>query len=239
MKTFKKLSVLLLVLCCFSCNELQDVVNNLPLDEGGLSQGQIANGLKEALNKGVSKQVSKLTQKNGFYKNDLVKIMLPEKLQKVDEGLRKIGLGSLADEGIKYLNRAAEDAVGTATPIFVDAIKNMSFSDAKSILMGDNHAATSYLENTTTQKLYDEFNPVIKNSFQKVGADEIWSNLIQKYNQIPFTESVNPDLTDYVTDQALQGVFTMIGQEEENIRENIGARTSSLLKKVFALQDRK
>src|SRR5699024_631980 len=155
------------------------------------------------------------------------------------EGLRKIGLGSLADEGIKYLNRAAEDAVGTATPIFVDAIKNMSFSDAKSILMGDNHAATSYLENTTTQKLYDEFNPVIKNSFQKVGADEIWSNLIQKYNQIPFTESVNPDLTDYVTDQALQGVFTMIGQEEENIRENIGARTSSLLKKVFALQDRK
>ena len=118
------------------------------------------------------------------YKNEAVKILLPDELKKVDSSLRKIGLGSLADEGLKVLNRAAEDAVKEATPLFVDAVKNMSFSDAKTILMGSENAATTYLQNATSTALYGKFNPVIKNSFTKVGADQVWTNIITKYNSI-------------------------------------------------------
>lgn len=232
----KKISLILLAVFCFSCAELKDFAGNLP---AGLSQDQIANGLKEALDNGIDKQVSKLTKTDGFYRNELVKILLPAELQKVESGLRSIGLDNLADEGIKALNRAAEDAVGRATPIFVSAVKEMTFADAKSILMGDDRAATTYLEGKTNTKLYDEFNPVIKSSFSRVGADQIWSNLIDRYNKIPFVEKVNPDLTDYVTDQALNGVYTMISEEEKNIRTNVSARTSTLLKQVFAMQDKK
>lgn len=233
----KKLSILFLVLFCFSCAELQDVIGTLP--GGELGQTEIANGLKEALNKGIDKEVAKLTKTDGFYRNELVKILLPEELRKVESGLRSVGLGSLADEGIKALNRAAEDAVSRATPIFVNAVKGMSFSDAKSILMGADDSATLYLKGKTSESLYQEFHPVIEQSFGRVGADEIWSNLITKYNNLPLVQPVNPDLTDYVTDQALDGVFKMIEIEEKDIRTNISARTSDLLKRVFALQDRK
>ncbi len=235
----KKLSIVLFALLCFSCSELKDFTDNLPDKSGKLGQDQIAQGLKEALNKGIDKQVSKLTETDGFYRNELVKILLPEELQKVERGLRSVGLGSLADEGIKALNRAAEDAVSRSTPIFVNAIKEMSFADAKSILLGDERAATTYLEGKTNTKLYDEFNPVIKKSFGRVGADEIWSNLISRYNSLPMVEKVNPDLTDYVTESALEGVYTMIGEEEKIIRNNVSERTSSLMKRVFALQDKK
>jgi len=232
--------VFLSCLVCFSlisCAELQSIAENLPQQATGLSETEIGNGLKEALDKGIDEQVTKLTQTDGFYGNSLVKILLPEELQKVEKGLRDIGLGSLADEGIKALNRAAEDATKEATPIFVNAVKDMSFTDAKNILLGDNRAATTYLENKTTTELYSKFNPVIKNSFSKVGADQIWSNIITKYNNIPFTQDVNPDLTDYVTQQALEGVYTMIAVEETEIRTDISSRTSDLLKSVFALQD--
>lgn len=198
----------------------------------------IGNGLRQALDFGIDKQVSKLTKRDGFYKNPLVKILLPQELQKVDKALRDIGLDNLADEGLKILNRAAEDAVKEATPIFVDAVKGITFNDAKNILLGPDNAATSYLENRTNKALYDKFNPVIQNSFSKVGADQIWTNIINKYNTIPFVESVNPDLTDYVTNEALKGVYKMIAVEEKNIRTKINSRTTTLLKQVFALQDK-
>ena len=158
----KKLTTILSVLILVSCAEMQQVMNQMPLT---LSQQDIGNGLKEALNNGISQQVSKLTQTDGFFRNELVKILLPEELKKVDQGLRKIGLGSLADEGLKAINRTAESAVKEATPIFVDAIKNMSFNDAKNILMGSDNSATTYLETTTSQSLYSKFNPVIKSNF--------------------------------------------------------------------------
>ena len=231
----------LLLLGCFiflSCAELQQVANQLP--NMGQTQGlDISGGLKEALNNGISKQVSKLTATDGFYKNEMVKILLPEELKKVDSSLRKIGLGKLADEGLLVLNRAAEDAVKESTPIFVDAIKGMSFNDAKNILMGNETAATSYLQNSTTTALYAKFNPVIKNSFTKVGADKVWANIITKYNSVPLVKKVNPDLTDYTTNKALEGVFKMIAVEEKSIRTDLNSRTSDLLKKVFALQDKK
>ena len=138
-----------------------------------MSQAEIGNGLKEALNNGITKQVSKLTATDGFFKNEAVKILLPQELQVVDKKLRQIGMSKLADEGLKVLNRAAEDAVKEATPIFVDAVKQMTFNDAKNILMGNESSATTYLQNTTSTALYAKFNPMIKNSFAKVGADKV------------------------------------------------------------------
>lgn len=233
----KRILAIFLVFNLTACAELQQVVNQFPQGEGTVSPLDIANGLRQALDFGVDKQVSKLTLKDGFYKNELVKILLPEELQKVDKALRDIGLSSLADDGLKALNRAAEDAVSEATPIFVDAVKGITFNDAKNILLGDKDAATQYLNSKTQTALYGKFNPVIKNSFSKVGADQIWTNLITKYNALPFTNNVNPDLTDYVTNEALKGVYKMIAVEELQIRDKVSSRTTSLLQKVFALQD--
>ena len=232
----KKIFALIIILNFTACAELQQVVNQLP-QGGTVSELDIAGGLRQALDLGIDKQVSKLTQTDGFFKNELVKILLPEELQKVDKALRDIGLSNLADEGLKVLNRAAEDAVGEATPIFINAVKEITFTDAKNILLGSNDAATQYLTSKTQTALYDKFNPVIKASFDKVGADQIWANLINKYNAIPFTNNVNPDLTDYVTGEALKGVYTMIAVEEQEIRTKVGSRTTALLQKVFALQD--
>ena len=232
----KKILIIVLIFNLSACAELQQVVNQLP-QGGAIGNDQIASGLRQALDFGIDKQVTKLTQEDGFFKNELVKILLPEELQKVDKALRDIGLSSLADDGLKVLNRAAEDAVKEATPVFVNAVKEITFADAKNILLGNNDAATQYLVSKTETALYDKFNPVIKNSFSKVGADAIWNNLINKYNTIPFTNNVNPDLTDYVTNEALKGVYTMIAVEETEIRTKLSSRTTDLLRKVFALQD--
>ncbi|WP_179333251.1 DUF4197 domain-containing protein [Winogradskyella costae] len=234
----KRIFAVLIIFNLTACAELQQVVDSLPQGASDvLGNADIAAGLREALDTGIEKQVTKLTAEDGFFKNELVKIVLPEELQKVDSALRKIGLSSLADEGLKVLNRAAEDAVSEATPIFVNAVKDITFDDAKNILLGEDDAATSYLTSKTQTDLYDKFKPVINNSFSKVGADQIWSNLITKYNNIPLTNNVNPDLTDYVTQEALKGVYTMIAVEEKEIRTKVSSRGSDLLKKVFAMQD--
>lgn len=236
----KKITALLLVFTLISCAELQQIAEGVASGQNGLpglDNATIGNGLREALDFGINKQVTKLTSQDGFYKNELVKILLPEELQKVDNTLRKVGLGSLADEGIKALNRAAEDAVSEATPIFVNAVKEITFDDVRAILLGTDNAATQYLTGKTQQALYSKFQPVIQNSFGKVGADQIWTNLINKYNALPLTTNVNPDLTDYVTQEALKGVYTMIAVEEKEIRTQASSRTTTLLQRVFALQD--
>ncbi len=230
----KKFVLIIFVFSTLSCGELQQVVNNLPGGVSGLSTQEMANGLRQALDFGIDKQVTKLTATDGFYRNELVKILLPEELQKVDQALRDIGLSSLANSGIKALNRAAEDAVKEATPIFVDAVKDITFNDAKNILLGQDNAATSYLKGKTSSSLYSKFNPVIQSSFGRVGADQIWENIITKYNTIPFVNKVNPDLTD---SEALKGVYTMIAVEEKEIRNKVSSRTTDLLRRVFAIQD--
>ena len=235
----RKIALSLVAFSLFSCAEMQQVLDQLPQGTGVLSQAEIGNGLKEALNNGIAKQVSKLTATDGFFKNEAVKILLPKELQTVDKKLRQIGMGKLADEGLKVINRAAEDAVKEATPIFVDAVKQMSFNDAKNILMGNESSATTYLQNTTSTALYTKFNPVIKNSYTKVGADKVWKEIITKYNSIPLVKKVNPDLTDYTTKKAMEAVFKMIAVEEKDIRTNLASRSSDLLRKVFALQDQK
>jgi hypothetical protein len=230
------LSLSIIVFQLSSCAQLQQVVENLPQVQQAPTI-DIAAGLREALTLGIDKQVSKLTQKDGFFKNERVKIVLPEALTKVDKALRTIGLSNLADEGLKVLNRAAEDAVKEATPIFISAVKDIKFEDAKTILLGNHTAATEYLTTKTEKVLYQKFNPVIQHSFTSVGADKIWNTLIQKYNKIPFTESVNTDLTDYVTKAALKGVYKMIAIEEAQIRTQLSSRTTTLLQQVFKLQD--
>ncbi|MGB6094467.1 MAG: DUF4197 domain-containing protein [Moheibacter sp.] len=224
------------------CEEMQQIASQIPTGTGegigGVSGYQISQGLKQALEIGVDDGVKKLSKKDGFFKNSMTKILLPEELQTVDRTLRSIGLGSLADEGLKLLNRAAEDAVTEAAPIFKNAIMGMTFNDAKGILLGNNNAATTYLENKTTNQLFSAFQPKVKNSLGKVGADDIWAQIITQYNN--FTgKTVTTDLNAYVTQQAINGVFKMVAQKEEGIRNNIGLRTTPLLKEVFGLQDKK
>lgn len=233
----KKSILLCLILITSSCAELQTIAGQLPGGGYGISNTEISSGLRQALNFGIDKEVTKLAQENGFFKNELVRIGLPPELQKVDQTLRDVGLDALADEGLKVLNRAAEDAVKEAVPVFVDAVSGITFADARNILLGNNDAATVYLSTRTQSTLYSKFNPIISNSLNKVGATSVWKNIIDRYNNLPLTSKVNPDLPDYVTNEALNGVFTMIAVEEKQIRTNISARTTNLLQRVFALQD--
>jgi hypothetical protein len=221
---------------------MQQIASHFPTETGegigGVSGLRISQGLKQALEFGVQDGVEKLGKTDGFFKNSLTKILLPEELQVVDNTLRNIGLGSLADEGLKLLNRAAEDAVTEAAPIFKDAIVTMTFNDAKGILLGGNNAATQYLQNRTSNQLFTAFQPKVRNSLGKVGADDIWEKIITQYNN--FTgKNVTTDLNAYVTQQTINGVFKMVAQKEEGIRNNIGLRTTPLLKEVFGLQDKK
>ncbi|WP_262509786.1 DUF4197 domain-containing protein [Chryseobacterium sp. CBTAP 102] len=182
---------------------------------------------------------SKKTGRNRwFFKNEAVKILMPEKLRKIDTTLRSIGMGSLADEGIKLLNRAAEDAVTEAAPIFTNAITSMTITDAKNILLGSNNAATNYLQGKTQTQLFNAFQPKVKASLGKVGADTLWKNLISKYNT--FTgQAVTTDLNEYVTTETINGVFKMVADKESGIRNTPAMRTTSILQKVFGAQDGK
>lgn len=236
----KKIFLIAAVFGLVSCAELLHVANEVAKSQQNIiTDLDIANGLKEALNYGIEKEVKKLTVTDGFLGNTAVKIPFPEEVTKIESTLRGIGLGVLPDEGLKLINRAAEDAVKEATPIFLSAIKNMSFADARKILMSHDSSATQYLEGSTRDSLYSKFYPVMENSFGKVGADKAWNSMITKYNMIPFITKTNPDIKDYVTNKALNGVFKMVTVEEKKIRYDIQERTSDLLKRVFALQDKK
>lgn len=209
---------------------------NASVNLGSLSSLQVSSGLKEALSLGVNEGVKKLGVTDGFFRNEAVKILMPEKLRKIDTTLRSIGLGSLADQGVKLLNRAAEDAVTEAAPIFTNAITSMTITDAKNILLGSDNAATNYLQGKTQSQLFTAFQPKVKASLGKVGADKVWSNLISKYNT--FTgQSVTTDLNAYVTTETINGVFKMVAEKESGIRNTPAMRTTSILKKVFGAQD--
>ena len=207
-------------------------VGNVPL-----TNEQIAGGLKQALEIGIQEGSSKLSQVNGYLESPY-KILLPEEARKVTDKLQNIpGFSQLEAEIIEKINRGAEDAAKKAFPIFKDAITQMSFQDALGILMGEQDAATSYLNRVTYQNLYNEFSPVIVESLDKFQARKVWSDATTAYNRIPFVDQVNTDLGDYVTQQALIGLFSMVEKKEVQIREDVSARTTDLLRKVFAKQD--
>lgn len=237
---FKKIFALLLITQLMACTpaEIQSALGTLMDGTGGeLTNSQIASGLKEALNSGVSKGAATLSQTDGYFKSSY-KILLPPEARKVTEKLQKIpGFSNVENIILEKINRGAEDAAKKAKPIFVSAIKNMTFKDVMNILMGEDDAATRYLEGATSNKLYREFNPVIVESLDKFNARKYWSDAVTAYNKIPFVDKADPDLDDYVTKEALKGLFGMVEKEEKNIRNNLAARTTDLLKRVFAKQD--
>jgi Protein of unknown function (DUF4197) len=191
----KKILVLFFVFQFTSCDVLQQLATNAGgIGSTPLSIGEIANGLKEALSNGVNNGTTRLSAVDGFFKNAAVKILLPPEAQNVAAKLNEIGLGSLTDAAVEKLNRAAEDAAKSAAPIFINAIKQMTFEDAKAILMGEKNAATNFLVRTTKSALFSAFQPTIKNSLNKVGAVTAWNSVFSKYNAIPFVTKVNPNL---------------------------------------------
>lgn len=203
-------------------------------ENGGLSQAEVAEGLKQALSQGISKGAAQASKTDGYYRNPKIKLPFPEDVQKVEQKLRQIGLGSEVDKFILTLNRGAEEAAKEAKPIFIDAIKSMSIQDAWAILKGDDNAATEYLRRTTGTKLRAKFQPVISQALDKTEATRYYGNIVSTYNQLPGVQRVNPDLEDYATSKAIDGLFLLVAEEEKNIRENPVARTTELLKKVFA-----
>lgn len=205
-----------------------------------LSNEEIGNALKEALNNGVTKGVEKLSAVDGYYKSALYKILIPDDMKNVISKVKVLpGFENVETQIMEKMNRGAEKAATKATPIFLNAIKSLTFQDAMNILMGEKNAATSYLNNSTNQALYNEFNPIIKSSLSEVGCTKYWSDVVNAYNRLPFVKKANPDLTDYVTKEALKGLFGMVAEKELEIRNNPALRSTDLLRKVFAKQDRK
>lgn len=225
----------LIVSACTSAqiNQALNDANKMMNGEKPLTTAEVAEGLKEALVNGISKGSDQVSQLDGYFKNPEIKIPFPPDVKKVEDRLRQLGLGGEVDKFVMTLNRGAEDAAKEAKPIFIAAIKQMTIEDAWGILKGDPDAATQYLKRTTSPLLKEKFRPVIQNSLDKVNATKYYGEIITRYNSIPLVQKVNPDLNEYATDLAMQGLFTMIAKEEKNIRENPVARTTELLKRVF------
>jgi hypothetical protein len=231
-KTFLLLAVMLGSCTTAQINQAIGDVNSA-LGQGSPTSSEVAEGLKEALIKGVSWGADLVSQTDGYFGNPEIKIPFPPDVKKVEDRLRQIGLGGEVDKFILTLNRGAEDAAREAKPIFIDAIKSMTIEDAWGILRGEDDAATQYLRRTTGARLAEKFKPVIGASLDKVNATRYYSDIVGAYNKIPFVEKVNPNLGDYATEKAIDGLFVMIAKEEKRIREDPVARTTELLRKVF------
>lgn len=224
------LTGILLLQSCQSSAQITDLLKKVSTNP---STAEITSGLKEALEKGTGISADRLSLQDGYLKNLDVKILFPEEAKSVEKTLRSIGLGSMCDQVITSLNRAAEDAAQEAKPIFTAAIKQMSFQDVQKILLGEQNAATMYFKTTTTDSLSAKFSPIIDTSLKKVDATKYWSDVMTRYNKVPLVKKVDTDLTAYVTQKAIDGLFVEIAKEELKIRESVGARTSPLLQKVF------
>ncbi len=235
----KKLSMLMLAVTLAACDSATLQQLGSAVGAGALTEADMAAGLKEALNIGIGKGADELSAVDGYFKSPY-KILLPPEARKITDRLQGIpGFSDVEAEILQRINRGAEDAAEKAKPIFVNAIKQMTFADVTNILMGADDAATQYLNRTTRNALYQEFSPVIIESLDKFQARKYWSDAVTAYNRIPLVERANPNLDDYVTNQALDGLFGMVAKEELNIRKNVSARTSDLLRRVFARQDNK
>jgi hypothetical protein len=233
MKKLFTLSLILISITLGSC----DVINQAAGAAGaatGISNAEAGSGIKEALAQGIAKSVLQLNTTDGFFKDAIYKVLLPPDAKKIENTLRSLGFNSMVDKAILQINRGAEDAAGYAKPIFVDAIKSMTLNDAIGLIRNGDTSATHFFRDKTTDKLMAAFAPVIKSSLDKTEATKYYSEMVTKYNNLPVVfKKVNPDLTGYVTERATNALFNLIAKEEVNIRTNLAARTSDLLKKVF------
>ena len=217
-----------------SCETARQILEGVATASGTgeLSANELSLGLKEALTVGTNRSSSQLSSVDGFFKNAAIKILLPPEAQKVESTLRSVGMGNLVDKAVLSLNRAAEDAAKTAAPIFIDAVRQMTITDAVNILRGGDFAATDYFKGKTTNALTNAFRPVIDRSLKNVNATKYWGDVINAYNMVATTK-VNPDLAAFVTERAMNGIFYQVGLEEQRIRKEPVARSTELLKKVF------
>ncbi|MBA3648669.1 MAG: DUF4197 domain-containing protein [Chitinophagales bacterium] len=233
---------IIIAIACSSCAQIQLPSISLPNTSQknggafGLSNEQIVSGLKEALLLSAAKSANLLNLKDGFFGNQLIKILMPPEAQNVESKLRAIGFGDQVDKAILSMNRAAEKASKDAAPIFMNAVKSMSFSDAVGILKGSNNAATEYLKKTTTSQLSAQYSPVIKNALDSTDATKYWGDVFTTYNKLPFVKPVNADLTAYVTQKALDGLFNTMAQEEAKIRKDPAGTANDIIKTVFGHQ---
>ncbi|HMI78105.1 MAG TPA: DUF4197 domain-containing protein [Ferruginibacter sp.] len=212
-----------------------DVIKQLPQSTGtGVTEYEAAEGIKEALAQGLSGAVLKLNREDGFFRDAFYKILLPPDAKKIENTLRDIGLGSMVDKAILQINRGAEDAAGYAKPIFADAIKKMTISDAIGLVRNGDTSATHFFRVKTTEQLTAAFLPVIRASLEKVNATKYYGDMVNKYNSIPLVfNKINPDLAGFVTNKATNALFDLVAKEEKNIRNNFAARTTDILRKVF------
>ncbi len=204
-----------------------------PANGGSLTNADIASGLREALEVGIKKGADQASATDGYYKNNLIKILFPPEMQRVESRLRQIGLGPQVDTFVLSLNRAAEDAAKQSKPIFIKAITSMSIQDAIGILRGPQDAATQYLRRTSGQALVTQFTPEIDKALKANNTTKYYSDIVNTYNRLPLVQKVNPSLTEYATNKAVDGLFLLVAQEEKSIRENPAARVTDILKKVF------
>jgi hypothetical protein len=230
-----------LLLACFSligltsCGQkinFGNVVNSV-LTKKSLSEDEIGEGLKEALNVGINLGADKASALDGYFKNPKIKIPFPPEVQKMENSLRKIGLGDEVDKFVLALNRGAENAAQQAKPIFINAVKQLTIRDAINILKGEKDAATQFLRKTTSLQLIQTFEPLMVKSLDDTQATKYYNDIANVYNKIPFTSKISPDLKGYATQKAIDGMFVLIAEEEAKIRENPLARSSDLLKRVF------
>jgi hypothetical protein len=215
-------------------NIIKNIKNTVSGNQGaGLSNADIVNGLKEALKVGTNNSTSAASKLDGFYKNPSIKIPFPREAKEMESQLRSLGMGNEVDKFIMTLNRAAEDAAKSAAPIFLNSIQKMNINDGLSILKGGDNAATNFLKNTSNAALIAAFKPIVESSLNKVQITKYWNPLFTTYNKVPFVKKMNPDLNQYVTDKAIEGLFKLVADEEFKIRKNPAARVNDILKKVF------
>jgi hypothetical protein len=235
--TMKQVLFLLLFLTIAAGAPAQSILDKarqkLSKNQSGLTEEEAGKGVKEALNNGINSAVSFLNKPDAFFKSDLYKVLMPPDAKKMEKTLRDIGMGKMCDDAIEAINRGAEDAVGFATPIFVDAIKQMTVNDALKLVTGGNNSITNFFREKTSVKLKEAFLPVIEKSLEKTNATKYYRDAVDRYNKVPLVKKMNPDLAGHVADKTLYALFERIAVEEANIRNNPAARTSDLLKKVF------
>jgi len=232
-----KFYTFLLALTLFATADAQSIFDKakkaLSGSNSNVTEEEAGGGVKEALNNGIKSAVTHLNKPDAFFKSELYKVLLPPDAKKMEKTLRDIGMGKMCDDAIEAINRGAEDAVGYATPIFVDAIKQMTVTDALKLVTGGENSITEYFRSKTSDKLKKAFVPVIDSSLERTNATKYYGDAVTRYNKVPLVKKMNPDLADFVADKALFALFDRISVEEANIRNNPAARTSDLLKKVF------
>ncbi|MFN8397740.1 MAG: DUF4197 domain-containing protein [Bacteroidia bacterium] len=232
MKKYLWVAFAVICLTWLSCDTLKSIENSINTP-APLSETEIVNGLKQALEVGTGNAVGILNKTDGYFGDALVKILFPSEAQRAADKLRQLGMGKLVDDFVMTMNRAAEKAAAEAKPIFVDAVKQMTFTDARNILQGPDNAATEYFKGKTTPALTSKFTPVISNALNSCNATKYWTDITSTYNKIPLVTKVETDLVKYTTGKALDGLFLKLAGEEKKIRTNPAARVTELLQKVF------